>query len=82
MSELNVLNNESNLLDQGSGVCRRLRTKNSFSAFLGSADFWQEGSSTTAVYWCVDTMGSAGPDDNFAHAHLCRAGRSCFRPRD
>ncbi len=79
MSELNILNNS---MDQGSGVCRRLRTKTSYGTFLGSAHFWEEGASTTAVYWCLDTMGSAGPDDLFAHAHNCREGRSCFRPRD
>jgi hypothetical protein len=82
MSELNILNNENSGMDQGSGVCRRLRSKTSFGTFLGSANFWERGDSTTAVYWCLDTMGSAGPDDHFAHAHLCRSGRSCFRPRD
>jgi hypothetical protein len=82
MSELNILNNEAAAIDTGSGVCRRLRTKTSFGSYLGSATFWENGDSTTAVYWCLDTMGSAGPDDHFAHAHICREGRSCFRPRD
>jgi hypothetical protein len=27
-------------------------------------------------------MGSAGPDDHFAHPHECKAGRPCFRQRD
>ena len=87
MSELNILNNAEsndaeNAAQQGSGVCRRLRTKTSFGSYLGAASFWENGDSTTAVYWCLDTMHSAGPDDHFAHAHICREGRGCFRPRD
>jgi hypothetical protein len=81
MSELNILDNTPQF-DAGSGVCRKLRTKTSYGTFIGSAHFWEEGASTTAVYWCLETMGSAGPDDHFAHAHNCRAGRACFRPRD
>ncbi|HEX7958751.1 MAG TPA: hypothetical protein VF493_02460 [Terriglobales bacterium] len=75
MSKLNIIQTES-------GICRRLRTKNSFGSYIGHASFWEDGDSSTAVYWCLDTMGSAGPDDRFAHPHECKAGRECFRPRD
>jgi hypothetical protein len=74
--------NPLNVIQEQSGICRRLRTKTSFGSFIGSANFWEDGESTTAVYWCLDTMGSAGRDDQIAHPHNCRPGRECFRARD
>jgi hypothetical protein len=59
-------------------VCRLLRTKHSFGSFSGGLAPWQAGLSTTAVYWCLGTMETAGPDDGFAHPHRCVAGRACF----
>jgi hypothetical protein len=59
-------------------VCRMLRTKHSFGTFVGNLYSWQAGASTTAVYWCLNTMETAGPDDGYAHPHNCRAGRTCF----
>jgi hypothetical protein len=59
-------------------VCRLLRTKTSFGSFVGNLHAWQTGASTTAVYWCLNTMETAGPDDDYAHPHACRAGRTCF----
>ena len=43
---------------------------------------WQAGNSTTAIFWCLKTMDTCGPDDDFAHAKSCRAGRECFRSDD
>lgn len=63
-------------------VCRHLRTKMAFGSLSGAAADWREGESTTAVYWCLCTMESAGPDDDFAHARKCRAGRRCFAGPD
>ena len=59
-------------------VCRKLRTKMAF----GSTDSfdWREGTSSTAVYWCLRTMECAGPDNALAHPHLCGRERSCFAP--
>jgi len=59
-------------------VCRRLRTKKSFGSFQGNLYSWQSGDSTTAVYWCLRTMETVGPDDGFAHPQACRSGRECF----
>jgi hypothetical protein len=59
-------------------VCRLLRTKHAFGTFRGNLYSWQAGASTTAVYWCLNTMETAGPDDGYAHPHQCRAGRACF----
>lgn len=59
-------------------VCRLLRTKHAFGTFVGNLYSWQAGASTTAVYWCLGTMETAGPDEGYAHPHQCRAGRACF----
>jgi hypothetical protein len=59
-------------------VCRFLRTKTSFGTRPPDGPDWRQGNSTTAVYWCLETMETAGADGGFAHAHRCREGRSCF----
>lgn len=59
-------------------VCRLLRTKTAFGTYMGNLYSWQSGNSTTAVYWCLQTMETAGPDDHYAHPHTCCAGRDCF----
>jgi hypothetical protein len=59
-------------------VCRKLRTKMAFGSLQPSVRDWRFGDSTCAVYWCLSTMETAGPDDGFAHPHGCRSGRSCF----
>jgi hypothetical protein len=64
-----------------SPVCRMLRTKTAFGSYCCDGDGapWHENGSTTAVYWCLCTMETAGPDDVFAHPQSCRAGRTCYR---
>ena len=61
-------------------VCRLLRTKTAFGT-LADTDSppWQLGESTTAIFWCLATMQSAGPDDSYCHPTACREGRGCFR---
>ena len=72
-------------------VCCLLRTKTAFGSYMLETDdaddgaggpSWQTGDSTTAVFWCLKTMDTCGPDDHFAHAKSCRAGRECFRDDD
>jgi len=58
-------------------VCRMLRTKRGFGSPMGG-ETWRTGASTTAAYWCLRTMEAAGPDDGYAHPHVCAEGRSCF----
>jgi hypothetical protein len=60
-------------------MCRMLRTKTAFGTFDGAPHEWHTGDSTTAVYWCLATMQSAGPDNDFAHPHTCGNGRGCFQ---
>ena len=59
-------------------VCRLLRTKTAFGSLQPGAPDWRTGDSTTAVYWCLKTMETAGIDDGYAHPHVCREGRICF----
>ncbi len=61
-------------------LCRMLRTKTAFGSYGDLGADWQEGESTTAVYWCLGTMETAGPDDAYCHPTNCRPGRTCFVP--
>jgi hypothetical protein len=61
-----------------SPVCTKLRTKTAFGCIDPDDAPWHEGESTTAVYWCLATMETAGPDNVFCHPATCRAGRSCY----
>lgn len=61
-------------------VCRKLRTKVAFGSPHPGLRDWRHGDSSTAVYWCLMTMETAGPDDSYAHPHHCCAARSCFVP--
>jgi hypothetical protein len=64
-------------------VCRLLRTKHAFGTFAeGDFDPWQTGESTTAVFWCLATMQSCGPDDSFAHPTHCHSSRGCYQNQD
>ena len=61
-------------------VCRMLRTKTAFGMMSHDDEQWTDGLSTTAVYWCLGTMETAGPDDALCHPSTCLAGRACYRP--
>lgn len=63
-----------------SAWCRMLRTKAYFGTYVSGDEGWQEGDSSTATYWCLATMESAGPDEALAHPHQCRPERGCFEP--
>ena len=67
------------IADATTPVCRRLRTKTFFGTYTSTGEDWETGDSTTAVYWCLQTMGTAGPDDQLAHPHTCRGGRECYK---
>jgi hypothetical protein len=67
-------------LPQTPTVCRMLRTKTAFGTFEGAPHEWHTGESTTAVYWCLHTMATAGPDHHYAHPETCAgAGRGCYQ---
>ena len=71
---------EADAAAEESCVCRRLRTKRAFGSYSGNLYSWRSGDSTTAVYWCLRTMETVGPDDGYAHPHACLSGRGCFEP--
>jgi hypothetical protein len=60
-------------------VCCHLRTKTAYGTLVGGAHKWHEGRSSTAVYWCLATLGSAGPDQQLAHPRRCSRTRECYR---
>jgi hypothetical protein len=62
-----------------SAVCRLLRTKTAFGMMSFEDEDWTDGESTTAVYWCLGTMETAGPDNVLCHPGSCRSGRSCYQ---
>ncbi len=63
-------------------VCRCLRTKAAYGPVMGEEP-WQLGTSPIAQYWCLRTMEPVGPDENFAHPHVCGGpSRSCYAPGD
>lgn len=61
-------------------VCKQLRTKTAFGAVVDND--WEAGEDTSAVYWCLKTMESFGPDESFVHALECGQGRACFQKPD
>lgn len=68
--------------NQAPVVCRMLRTKTYFGTFGAEELPWHSNESTTAVYWCLGTMETAGPDDQICHPTSCLAGRSCFKAEE
>ena len=62
-------------------VCCSLRTKTAYGNAIGY-EGWQQGSSSTAAYWCLQTMTACGPDDRLVEPRQCRAGRACFAKRE
>jgi hypothetical protein len=62
-------------------VCRYIRTKTAYGNAIGYQG-WQRGDSSTASYWCLQTMGASGPDDHLVEPKQCLAGRACFSKRE
>ena len=62
-------------------VCRYIRTKTAYGNAIGY-EGWQFGNSSTAAYWCLQTMGASGPDDQLVEPRKCLAGRACFAKRE
>jgi hypothetical protein len=58
--------------------CQCLRTKNPYGTTPRDAEMWVAGVHTASSYWCLRTMGPAGPDDSFVHLTRCVPGRECY----
>ena len=62
--------------------CQCLHTKNPYGSTPQNADAWLPSIRTASSYWCMRTMGPAGPDDHFVHLSRCVPGRACYEERE
>jgi hypothetical protein len=62
--------------------CASLRSKSSYAAFDDFHEEYAELLGSTTTYWCLKTMGKAGPDDHYVHRSICKEGRSCWEACD
>lgn len=58
--------------------CASLRSKSSYAAFGDFDEEHAELLGSTTTYWCLKTMGKAGPDNHYVHRSICQEGRSCW----
>jgi hypothetical protein len=58
-------------------VCRSIRSKGA-GVVYGERVQFDSGYYSSAVFWCLATAETVGPDDGLVHPHACTAGRSCF----
>ena len=63
--------------DREPAVCRYVRSKGA-GVIYGDPVRWDSGFHSSAVFWCLNTAESVGPDDGLVHPHTCIAGRECF----
>jgi len=66
-------------MDTKRSHCKFLRTKTAYVPETGDLDKWRDGESSTAQYWCLCTMGTAGPDNDLVAPDLCQQSRTCFQ---
>ena len=66
--------------DQGEQLCKYLRAKVSTAPHGDRRALWALRNEATTIYWCLLTMGPAGPDDGLVHAERCGEGRVCATP--
>lgn len=59
-------------------LCQCLRTKTIYGNFAGDFETWQDGVVSAASFWCLKTMGPAGPDEHFVHIGQCGPHRRCY----
>jgi hypothetical protein len=68
--------------ERNSTPCHCLRTKNPYGTSPQNAEDWLPHVATTSTYWCLRTMGPAGPDEHFVHLSRCTATRACYEAPD
>ena len=62
--------------------CSALRSKSSYGAFGDFHEELVEIMGATTTYWCLKTMGKAGPDDHYLHRSISQAGRACSEGKE
>jgi len=60
--------------------CAHLATKSDYYRDPREPAPWDAGSGSTAIYWCVLTSKSIGPDGAPCDVAACAAGRGCHVP--
>ena len=58
--------------------CQCLRTKNPYGMTPQNVEMWVDGIHTASSYWCLRTMGPAGPDEHYVHLARCTPSRKCY----
>ena len=58
--------------------CASLRSKSSYGAFGDFHEDMVELMGATTTYWCLKTMGKAGPDEHYVHRSVCGPDRRCW----
>ncbi|HQU58315.1 MAG: hypothetical protein KDD02_01085 [Phaeodactylibacter sp.] len=67
-------------MDETKAYCRYLRAKNAFGTMEGGGRPFLPEDPGTTTYWCIRTMGPAGPDGRLAHISTCtQAERPCYK---
>ncbi len=65
--------------NQGTSTpCQCLRTKNPYGTTPQNFEDWLPHVAASSSYWCLRTMGPAGPDEHFVHLSQCKSGRACY----
>lgn len=62
--------------------CQCLRTKNPYGTTPQDVELWVPGIAAASSYWCLRTMGPAGPDDGYVHLARCTPGRKCYEAQE
>lgn len=62
--------------------CQCLRTKNPYGTTPQDVESWLPGIAVASSYWCLRTMGPAGPDENYVHLARCVPGRKCYEAQE
>ena len=68
--------------DPSEDLCKYLRAKLSTAAHGDRKELWNLRREATTIYWCLLTMGPAGPDDGLVHAERCGSARECAVPAE
>ena len=62
--------------------CVNLRTKKLYVTNISQNENHGLNDSSTSQYWCLGTMTTVGPDNDFAAPERCAVHRSCFKQKD
>jgi hypothetical protein len=73
-----VLDEDENMTDKKKSGCRHIRTRMSYGPGIGDFGDWRTDKGSSNQYWCLKTMTTAGPDNDFVAPETCQPDRGCF----